>query len=102
MTIYGAISRADYMQGTRMSFSSKEAAIRFAEEQGLFQANSSFISNHIRIRLGLLFVSVKFGLRNESDFFPYRQTPMVKKIPPKNYAENYAYNPKELRIMKTK
>lgn len=29
------VSRADYMQGTRMSFKSEEDAIHFAEKQGI-------------------------------------------------------------------
>ncbi|TFK52587.1 hypothetical protein OE88DRAFT_1627743 [Heliocybe sulcata] len=62
-------SSADYMQGTRMSFRSKEDAIHFAEKQGW-------------------------------DY--YVQPPPVKKIPPKNYAENYVYKPSKLRIARTK
>lgn len=32
----------------------------------------------------------------------YRQTEPIKRILPKNYAENYVYKPSELRIMRTK
>ncbi|KAG5353198.1 hypothetical protein E4T56_gene8198 [Termitomyces sp. T112] len=67
--LMGYASSADYMQGTRMSFRSKEDAIHFAEKQGW-------------------------------DY--YIQPPTVKRIPPKNYAENYVYRPGKLRIMKTK
>ncbi|KAG5651657.1 hypothetical protein H0H81_007937 [Sphagnurus paluster] len=70
--LMGWASSADYMQGTRLSFRSKEDAIHFAEKQG---------------QLGLLCVC---------------QAPTVKRILPKNYAENYAYRPGQLRIMKTK
>ncbi|KAF8194133.1 Ndufs4, NADH dehydrogenase Fe-S protein 4 [Pholiota molesta] len=58
---------ADYMQGTRISFRSKEDAVHFAEKQG----------EELQIDV---------------------QQPAVKRIPPKNYAENYVYKPHKLRI----
>ncbi|PPQ96684.1 hypothetical protein CVT26_010313 [Gymnopilus dilepis] len=64
--LMGWASSADYMQGTRITFRSKEDAIHFAEKQGMFQ-----------------------------DALP-------KRIPPKNYAENYVYKPHKLRICRTK
>ncbi|KAL0961404.1 hypothetical protein HGRIS_006354 [Hohenbuehelia grisea] len=67
--LMGYASSADYMQGTRTSFRSKEDAIHFAEKQGW-------------------------------DY--YVQPPTVKRIPPKNYAENYVYKPNTLRICRTK
>ncbi|KJA17999.1 hypothetical protein HYPSUDRAFT_45722 [Hypholoma sublateritium FD-334 SS-4] len=67
--LMGWASSADYMQGSRISFRSKEDAIHFAEKQGW-------------------------------DYFV--QAPVVKRIPPKNYAENYVYRPDTLRIMRTK
>jgi len=67
--LMGWASSADYMQGTRLSFRSKEDAIHFAEKQGW-------------------------------DY--YVQPPTAKKIPPKNYAENYVYKPNPLRIARTK
>lgn len=67
--LMGWASSADYMQGTRISFRSKEDAIHFAEKQGW-------------------------------DY--YVQAPVVKRIPPKNYAENYVYKPNKLRIARTK
>jgi len=33
--------RADYMQGTRLTFRSKEDAIHFAEKQGVYDPTSS-------------------------------------------------------------
>ncbi|KAG9315831.1 Ndufs4, NADH dehydrogenase Fe-S protein 4 [Chiua virens] len=63
--LMGFASSADYMQGTRISFKSKEDAIHFAEKQGI-------------------------------------QPETVKRIPSKNYSENYAYKPHKLRIMRTK
>lgn len=65
----GYASSADYMQGTRISFATKEAAIHFAEKQGW-------------------------------DY--YVQPTTVKRIPPKNYAENFVYKPDKLRIVRTK
>ncbi|KAF8634132.1 hypothetical protein AX15_001064 [Amanita polypyramis BW_CC] len=56
--LMGWASSADYMQGTRLSFRSKEDAIHFSEKQGW-------------------------------DY--YVQNPTVKRIPPKNYAENYLH-----------
>ncbi|KAH7885332.1 Ndufs4, NADH dehydrogenase Fe-S protein 4 [Phlebopus sp. FC_14] len=67
--LMGWASSADYMQGTRVSFKSKEDAIHFAEKQGW-------------------------------DY--YIQPPTVRRIPPKNYAENFVYKPNKLRIMRTK
>ncbi|CAL1712844.1 unnamed protein product [Somion occarium] len=67
--LMGWASSADYMQGTRMSFRSKEDAIHFAEKQGW-------------------------------DYFI--EAPEVKRVPPKNYAENYVYKPNKLRIHRTK
>ncbi|KAG1717735.1 Ndufs4, NADH dehydrogenase Fe-S protein 4 [Suillus occidentalis] len=67
--LMGWASSADYMQGTRMSFRSKEDAMHFAEKQGW---------NY------------------------YVQPPPTKKIPPKNYSENFVYKPNQLRIMRTK
>ncbi|KAA1469874.1 hypothetical protein DENSPDRAFT_835550 [Dentipellis sp. KUC8613] len=67
--LMGWASSADYMQGTRISFSSKDDAVHFAEKQGW-------------------------------DY--YVQHPHVKRIPPKNYAENYVYKPNKLRIARTK
>ncbi|KII86758.1 hypothetical protein PLICRDRAFT_55666 [Plicaturopsis crispa FD-325 SS-3] len=63
--LMGWASSADYMQGTRITFKSKEDAVHFAEKQG-------------------------------------RQPPVVKRVPPKNYAENYLYKPNKLRIARTK
>ncbi|KAF9242544.1 Ndufs4, NADH dehydrogenase Fe-S protein 4 [Melanogaster broomeanus] len=67
--LMGWASSADYMQGTRVSFRSKEDAIHFAEKQGW-------------------------------DY--YVQPSTTKRIPPKNYAENYVYKPNKLRILRTK
>ncbi|OCH89906.1 hypothetical protein OBBRIDRAFT_777782 [Obba rivulosa] len=67
--LMGWASSADYMQGTRLSFRSKEDAIHFAEKQGW-------------------------------DY--YVQTPVIKRIPPKNYAENFLYRPHKLRQLRTK
>ncbi|KAM6494364.1 NADH-ubiquinone oxidoreductase 21kDa subunit [Amanita muscaria] len=67
--LMGWASSADYMQGTRLSFRSKEDAVHFAEKQGW-------------------------------DY--YIQQTTVKRIPPKNYAENFLYRPSKLRILRTK
>ncbi|KAK1232808.1 ndufs4 NADH dehydrogenase Fe-S protein subunit [Marasmius sp. AFHP31] len=67
--LMGWASSADYMQGTRLSFRSKEDAMHFAEKQGW-------------------------------DYYVQPET--VERIPPKNYSENYLYNPNKLRICKTK
>jgi len=67
--LMGWASSGDYMQGTRISFRSKEAAVTFAEKQGW-------------------------------DY--YIQGDTIKRIPPKNYAENYVYKPNTLRIARTK
>ncbi|KAG6377044.1 Ndufs4, NADH dehydrogenase Fe-S protein 4 [Boletus reticuloceps] len=69
--LMGWASSADYMQGTRLSFKSKEDAIHFSEKQGI------------------------------QPLLP-GQPETVKRISPKNYAENYVYKPHKLRIMRTK
>jgi len=67
--LMGWASSADYMQGTRIQFKTKEDAIAFAERQG----------------------------------WDYYVTPKApKRIPPKNYSENYLYTSKPLRINRTK
>ncbi|KAI9064637.1 hypothetical protein FKP32DRAFT_1611089 [Trametes sanguinea] len=63
--LMGWASSADYMQGTRLSFRSKEDAIHFAEKQGAAATE-------------------------------------IKRIPPKNYAENFLYKPNKLRLVRTK
>jgi len=67
--LMGWASSADYVQGTRLSFRTKEDAIHFAEKQGW-------------------------------DYYVQPET--TKRIPPKNYAENYVYKPHTLRICRTK
>ncbi|KZS93709.1 hypothetical protein SISNIDRAFT_400406, partial [Sistotremastrum niveocremeum HHB9708] len=74
--LMGWASSGDYMQGTRIGFRSKEDAIHFAEKQGIFLVISGW------------------------DY--YVQQEPVKRIPPKNYAENYVYKPNKLRIARTK
>lgn len=54
-------------------------------------------------RLGLLCVRCcRLKLELFYLLFCCRQAPVVKRIPPKNYAENYVYRPNTLRIMRTK
>ncbi|KAH9891939.1 ETC complex I subunit conserved region-domain-containing protein [Cubamyces lactineus] len=67
--LMGWASSADYMQGTRLSFRTKEDAIHFAEKQGW-------------------------------DY--YIAATEIKRIPPKNYAENFVYKPGKLRLIRTK
>ncbi|KAI0324554.1 hypothetical protein GY45DRAFT_1313668 [Cubamyces sp. BRFM 1775] len=67
--LMGWASSADYMQGTRLSFRTKEDAIHFAEKQGW-------------------------------DY--YIAATEIKRIPPKNYAENFVYKPSKLRLIRTK
>ncbi|OSD02407.1 hypothetical protein PYCCODRAFT_1435407 [Trametes coccinea BRFM310] len=67
--LMGWASSADYMQGTRLSFRTKEDAIHFAEKQGW-------------------------------DY--YIAATEIKRIPPKNYAENFLYKPNKLRLIRTK
>ncbi|KAG8904201.1 hypothetical protein FRB99_002104 [Tulasnella sp. 403] len=67
--LMGWASSADYVQGTRLLFKTKEDAVHFAEKQGW-------------------------------DY--YVQQPTVKRIPPKNYSENYVYSANKLRIAHTK
>ncbi|KAI0297707.1 ETC complex I subunit conserved region-domain-containing protein [Russula brevipes] len=56
--LMGWASSADYVQGTRLSFRSKEDAIHFSEKQGESYLSFSFIffemTNAISSRLGLL------------------------------------------------
>ncbi|KAJ7935709.1 Ndufs4, NADH dehydrogenase Fe-S protein 4 [Mycena leptocephala] len=43
--------------------------------------------------------AIHFAKKQGWDYYP---TPTVKRIPPKNYSENYLYRPNKLRIAKTK
>ncbi|PSR70500.1 hypothetical protein PHLCEN_2v13651 [Hermanssonia centrifuga] len=76
--LMGWASSADYMQGTRMSFRSKEDAVHFAEKQGEYAYPLSLCWDY------------------------FIEAPEVKSIPPKNYAENFVYRPNKLRICRTK
>ncbi|KAK7048414.1 ETC complex I subunit conserved region-domain-containing protein [Favolaschia claudopus] len=44
--------------------------------------------------------AINFAKKQGWDY--YVQQPTVKRIPPKNYSENYLYRPNKLRIQKTK
>ncbi|KAJ3769569.1 Ndufs4, NADH dehydrogenase Fe-S protein 4 [Lentinula raphanica] len=91
--LMGWASSADYMQGTRMSFRSKEDAIHFAEKQGT-DTLISVVSTSTDLS--------RTPIQRGSGWDYYVQNPEVKKIPPKNYAENYLYRKDKLRIMRTK
>ena len=95
------------MQGTRISFKSKEDAIHFAEKQGIqyFFPGASFVDVALfDPRVGLLRVSFKppccVYVVHQSCSCSQAET--VKRIPPKNYSENFVYKPHKLRIMRTK
>lgn len=75
------------MQGTRLSFRTQEDAIHFAEKQGWDYYMYVFTERCV--------VSPVSDASNS-------QQPEVKRIPPKNYAENYVYKPNKLRICRTK
>lgn len=77
---------ADYMQGTRMTFSSKEDAMRFCDRQGARQC----------------VLPARPRLTRIAGWDYYVQGEGVQRIPPKNYAENYVYKPHTLRIARTK
>ena len=77
---------ADYVQGVRMSFRTKEDAVHFAEKQGWDY---------------YVYVILSLQLFSHAEFMN-RQPPMVKRIPPKNYAENFLYRPTTLRWQQTK
>ena len=67
-----------------MQFRSKDDAVHFAEKQGT---------------VGIFTRSVAQAL---AGWDYYVQQTEVKRVPPKNYAENYLYRPGKLRIAKTK
>ena len=99
------IISADYMQGTRLSFRTKEDAIHFAEKQGEYHivVCSTFDSPRLQHRMGLLHVRQLDLLSNPlADIWYHSSSPERTHIPPKNYAENYVYKPNKLRIMRTK
>jgi hypothetical protein len=66
--------------------------------------NSAFADFHfLSSRLGLLRVGASLTSdMNWTLTSNCRQPPPTKKIPPKNYAENYVYKPNKLRILRTK
>ena len=69
-----------------MSFRTKEDAVHFAEKQGWDY---------------YVYVILSLQLFSHAEFMN-RQPPMVKRIPPKNYAENFLYRPTTLRWQQTK
>ena len=69
-----------------MSFRTKEDAVHFAEKQGW--------DYYVYVMLPLQ-MSTHVDLKDS-------QPPMVKRIPPKNYAENFLYRPTTLRWQQTK
>lgn len=81
----GWASSADYMQGTRLSFTSTEDAVRFAEKQGW-----DYYVQQPTIKVRVI-ISKRHVVINA-----------MQRIPPKNYGENYAYKPHKLRIARTK
>lgn len=54
------------------------------------------------VRLGLLCVCCKSSTMISFTYIYFSQQETVKRIPPKNYAENYVYKPNKLRICRTK
>jgi len=76
------------MQGTRVSFKSKEDAIHFAEKQGTYLLTSGSSNQDLP--------SFVIGWQY------YVQEPHKARIPPKNYSANYLYSPTKLRIARTK
>lgn len=87
-----------------MSFRTKEDAVHFAEKQGdgIFSYSLYSLLTPVLCRLGLLCVSHAVMRQCSCSNGFDRQQETVKRIPPKNYSENYLYNPNKLRIMKTK
>lgn len=94
------------MQGTRMSFRTKEDAIHFAEKQGVWcQVSFSMYGyTDVIVRMGLLSVCrlLCHCLDGIADLPCLSQPEPTKRIPAKNYAENYVYKPGKLRICRTK
>ncbi|CAE6435546.1 unnamed protein product [Rhizoctonia solani] len=84
--LMGWASSADYMQGVRMNFKTKEDAIHFAEKQG---------------KSAPVYVAIRI-LTHPLGWDYYVQPVTVKRIPPKNYAGNYTHVPHKLRIHHTK
>jgi NADH dehydrogenase (ubiquinone) Fe-S protein 4 len=77
------------MQGTRLLFNSQDDATHFAEKQGA-------------PRFSLSLGAPRQDAEGPIGWDYYVQSPTVKRIPPKNYGENYAYKPHTLRIARTK
>lgn len=81
--------------------------MHFAEKQGVYFFLPIVSVTHdtwLDPRMGLLCVSSAYSVcistAQRSSF--YSQSETVKRIPPKNYSENYVYKPRTLRIMRTK
>ncbi|KAG8926690.1 hypothetical protein FRC02_008724 [Tulasnella sp. 418] len=87
--LMGWASSADYMQGTNIKFKTKEDAIYFAEKQGRIRG---LLMPHTSNLTAIYFTGWDY----------YIQQPTVKRVPPKNYSENYTYKPGKLRICRTK
>ncbi|KAI0350359.1 hypothetical protein OH77DRAFT_1507036 [Trametes cingulata] len=85
--LMGWASSADYMQGTRLSFRTKEDAIHFAEKQGM--SSSGLLDQPLT---DLRIAGWDYYVAHEE----------INRIPPKNYAENFLYKPSKLRLIRTK
>jgi hypothetical protein len=78
--------------------------MHFAEKQGTLHFHLGVHCPHCpSFRLELLCVSASLTFDMNWTLMNYhRQPPPTKKIPPKNYSENFVYKPNKLRIMRTK
>ncbi|KIY72426.1 hypothetical protein CYLTODRAFT_367752 [Cylindrobasidium torrendii FP15055 ss-10] len=63
-------------------------------------ASSADYNQALRIGFRSKEDAVHFAEKQGWDY--YVQPPAVKRVPPKNYGENYKYHPGQLRICKTK
>ena len=98
---------ADYMQGTRISFNSREDAIRFAERQGkgwiCHRISEDRFNNSIR--MGLLCPAGDSQTHSSEELqvtFSLCHVNTLKPYPYLLLSENYIYNPNKLRIARTK
>ncbi|KAF5315108.1 hypothetical protein D9619_007376 [Psilocybe cf. subviscida] len=87
------------MERWRIDFDTLQGGGRW-ENPLMGWASSADYMQSLRVSFRSKEDAVHFAEKQGWDYFV--QPPAVKRIPPKNYAENYVYKPHTLRIMRTK
>jgi len=86
-------------EGWRIDFDILQGGGRW-ENQLMGWASSADYNQALRMGFRTKEDAIHFAEKQGWDYYVQPET--VKRVPPKNYSENYAFRPKPLRIMHTK